>query len=152
MTVCARAWEVTWTTPTSPINITDRLNQGETANAAMIMPYRVMPTNMTMILGTRSPKDAINTELNKAPMPMALNNSPCPVAPTWRISRANTGKSVMNGMMNIDEQMTINRLERTASLRQLNFQPSMMLRPKDSSWPCLPSVLAEAPWWERNWM
>jgi len=33
----------------------------------------------------------------------------------------------MNGMMNIDEQATISRLARTASLRQLNFHPSTML-------------------------
>jgi len=33
----------------------------------------------------------------------------------------------MNGMIKIDEQTTINKLARTASLRQLNFQPSTML-------------------------
>ena len=93
----------------------------------MMTPYRVTPTSITLMRGTRSPKEAINTELNNAPTPMALSSSPWPVAPTCSTSRANTGNKVMKGIMNMDEQTTISRLARTASLRQLNFQPSIML-------------------------
>ena len=49
------------------------------------------------------------------------------LAPTPRISRANTGNRVMNGMINNDAAITMRRLARTASFRQLNFHPSIML-------------------------
>jgi hypothetical protein len=47
------------------------------------------------------------------------------------MSRANTGKRVIKGMINRDAKTTIRRLARTASFCQLNFHPSMMLWPNE---------------------
>ena len=71
--------------------------------------------------------------LPSAPTPIAVNSNPCPVAPTSRMSRANTGKRVVKGTMNKEANITTRRLVRTASLFQLNFQPSMMLWPREIS-------------------
>jgi hypothetical protein len=97
----------------------------------MMIPYNVTPPSIKFNLGNRSPKDARRTELQRAPTPIALRRSPWPVAPTLRMSRANTGKRVINGIINRDAKTTIRRLARTASFCQLNFHPSMMLRPKE---------------------
>ena len=64
---------------------------------------------------------------------MAVRSKPCPVAPTFRISRAKTGNSVVNGTMKSEASMVISRPVRTVSLRQLNFQPSTMLWPNDTA-------------------
>ena len=81
----------------------------------------------------RSPKVAIITALPKAPIPMAVRSNPCPAAPTFRISRAKTGSSVVNGTMKSDASIVIRSPVRTVSLRQLNFQPSTMLWPNDTA-------------------
>ena len=118
--------------PTIPINTSESSNQGDAAKATMMIPYNVTPPSIRFILGNRSPKDARRTELQSAPTPIALKSNPWPVAPTLRMSRANTGKRVMKGMINNEAKTTIRRLARTASFRQLNFQPSMMLWPNEA--------------------
>jgi hypothetical protein len=69
----------------------------------------------------RSPSDAIKIELHNAPIPIDVSNSPCPRAPTWSKSRAKTGNSVLNGIMNNAATITIKIPVRTSGVRQLNF-------------------------------
>ena len=87
---------------------------------------------MIIPLGSLSPADAISTALHSAPTPIAVRRNPCPVDPTAKMSRAKTGKSVVKGTMNNSTNITVRRPARTASFRQLNFHPSMMLWPNDS--------------------
>src|SRR5689334_3039248 len=90
----------------------------------------------------RSPKDAIVTALLNAPTPIAVKRSPCPVAPTERISRANIGKSVVKGTISSATSITTISPVRTSSLRQLNFQPSTTLSKNEVSLAVLSSAAA----------
>src|SRR5262245_14173366 len=117
--------------PTITISAMDSSNQGDAANATTLSPYNPTPPNMKIPLGIRSPKNAIMIALPSAPTPIAVRSSPCPVAPTSRMSRANTGKRVVKGTMNKDAKITMRRLVRTVLFCQLNFHPSMMLRPRE---------------------
>ena len=134
MTVCTRAWELTWQRPTIPIRASDNSNHGDAEKAMTISPYNATPPSIRAPLGSRSPTAAMRTALHSAPTPMAVRSSPWPLAPTPRRSRAKTGRSVVKGMMNRDANIAISRPVRTTSFLQLNFHPSTMLRPKDS--PC----------------
>ena len=95
-------------------------------------PYTVTPPSISMPLGSSSPMEAIRIALHSAPIPIAVKSSPCPVAPTPRRSRANTGKQRRERNDKQRCKGTMKRLVRTSSFLQLNLHPSMMLRPKDS--------------------
>ncbi len=97
------------------------------AKTATNSPYTPTPPIISQPRGMRSPRAAISTELASAPTPMEVSSSPCPLAPTPSTSRANTGNSVLNGMINKDAQITTSNPVRTSTFCQLNFQPSTML-------------------------
>src|SRR6266511_788697 len=120
MTVCTSACEQTLANPTITIRIIDSWNQEEAAKATTLRPYSATPPSMNNPLGMRSPNVAIITALANAPIPMAVRRNPWPGAPTSRMSRAKTGKSVVNGTMNreanIDQQARAHRLVLPAEL------------------------------------
>ena len=107
----------------------ESLNPGEAAKPRMLKPYSAAGTQHRRARGRLSPAEAIRVALHNA-LPWRSEH-PRPLAPTFKRSRANTGRIVMKGTRNKAEFMATMRPVRTISLCQLNFHPSMMLRPEE---------------------